>query len=332
MDKKLFEKYSVIDKIKFNTNDFKDKVSQKLEPVPVIGKAIRKSRHNPTHFGNMPILSPEEGKKIIVNAIESGKPFMAGRFGTTEGLAMMNGIKTYFKYGDDYSKFPQKHLDVLCSNAGFFPNDKKLAWKWVETEMKACEWVDLLGIMHFTNESWICQNLCPQATLTPNGALASARSNWTHALEGKKVLVVHPFTDTIKKQYTEKREKLFPGYNTLPEFDLKCVKAVQTIAGTKDSRFNDWFEALDYMTEEISKQDFDVCMLGCGAYGFTLAARVKQMGKIAIHMGGCLQTTFGIRGSRWDKNYSYLYNDAWVRPSEDEKPEGFNKIEGGCYW
>ena len=327
-----FEKFSKSDKKEFLRREITEKAFYKGESLPLIGEKLRKKRLEPEKYGNMPIISAKEGKQALVRAVEDGKPFMAGRFGTTEGLALTNCVKTYFKYGIDPERLDQKPLDVLCFNAGFFPNDKQAAWKWCELEAEACKYVDLLGIMYFVNESWICQKLCSQAALTPNGALGSARDHWTHVLEGKKVLVVHPFTDTIAKQYTENREKIFPGANTLPEFDLKCVKAVQTIADAQDSRFKTWFDAIDYMTEEIAKQDFDVCLLGCGAYGFQLAARIKQMGKIAVHMGGCLQTMFGIRGSRWDKKYSYWYNDAWVTASEAEKPKGYEKIEGGCYW
>lgn len=43
-----------------------------------------------------------------------------------------------------------------------------------------------------------------------------------------KVLVIHPFEDTIKSQY-QKREKLFPGTDILPEFELKTLKAVREI-------------------------------------------------------------------------------------------------------
>lgn len=302
------------------------------ERLPIIGASLQNKHHNPVRYGDTPILDQEKSRQIIIDAIEAGRPFMAGRFGAVEGSALESFMGAVFRYGDDCSRFPQKNLDMLCKNAGFFPNDKSAAWKWCEMEYEACRHVDLLGVMYFLNEGWICRNLCPQAALTPNGALGSAQKNWTHVLKGRKVLVVHPFTDTIKKQYSEKRELIYPGYDTLPEFELKCVKAVQTIADSRDERFDTWFEALDYMTEEIRKQDFDVCLLGCGAYGFQLAARVKQMGKIAVHMGGCLQTLFGIRGSRWDKNYSYWFNDAWVSPSEEERPQGFEKIEGGCYW
>ena len=290
---------------------------------------VNKSR---THYGKQPILSTEDGRKILIEAIKEGKPYMAARFGTSEGAAFVAYWKMMLNNNTDFNQYPQQPLDYICCTAGFFPNSKEKIFQWSEMETEACKDVDLLGVMNFMNEDWIVNYLCPQAKLMPCGGLASASKGWAHVLEGKKVLVVHPFTDTIIKQYTENREKIFPGTNALPLFDLKCVKAVQTIADQEDSRFKDWFEALDYMTEEIRKQDFDVCLLGCGSYGFQLASRVKQMGKIAVHMGGSLQTLFGIRGGRWDKKYAQMYNSAWVYPSESETPKGFEKVEGGCYW
>lgn len=51
--------------------------------------------------------------------------------------------------------------------------------------------------------------------------------------------------------------------------------------------------------------DYDIVLLGCGAYGFPLAAYAKRRGKQAIHMGGSLQLLFGIKGKRWeDQNYA----------------------------
>ena len=75
-------------------------------------------------------------------------------------------------------------------------------------------------------------------------------SPWTKALEGKKILVVHPFASTIELQY-KKRNLIFKN-NLLPEFELKTIKAVQSIAGNP-SEFTDWFEALKWMETEINK-------------------------------------------------------------------------------
>lgn len=303
------------------------------------GQVQRIERHLPggekrskaTHYGNEPVLSTEDGRKILVAAIKRGGPFMAARFGTSEGETLYAYHKKQLS-GKSEKAYSEKCTREMCVNAGFFPNSTEMIDKWAELETEACADLDLLGVMNFLGEEWIYRTFCSQAKLMPTGGLASASKGWAWCLEGKKVLVIHPFTDTIRSQYENHRAEIFPGTNALPEFDLKCVKAVQTIADAVDDRFADWFEALDYMTEEAAKQDFDVALIGCGAYGFQLASRIKRMGKVAVHMGGSLQTLFGIKGSRWDKQYGSMYNDAWVYPSAAETPAGAERVEGGCYW
>lgn len=311
----------------FQRTKLKAQIYRVLDHLPIKEKYARQKK-----YGEQDVLSTEQGRSILKQAIIDGKPFMAGRFGTSEGLALQNYWSIKLKYGEEYERLSDKYLHIMCNNAGFFPNSKEMLWKWAEMESEACVDVDLLGVMHFLNEEWIVTNLCPQAKLMPNGGLGSAAHGWAYILEGRKVLVVHPFTDTIKSQYENNREKIFPGTNALPKFDLKCVKAVQTIADQEDNRFTTWFEALDYMTEEVAKQDFDVCLIGCGAYGFQLGSRIKRMGKIAVHMGSTVQTLFGIKGARWNVKDSAMYSDAWVYPSEAETPKGYEKVENCAYW
>ncbi|MEL6976477.1 MAG: hypothetical protein AAGL29_13935, partial [Bacteroidota bacterium] len=134
------------------------------------------------------------------------------------------------------------------------------------------------------------------------------------------------------KQY-EKRLELFADPHVLPEFDLEVITSVQSIAGQK-TQFEDWFAALEHMKSEMDHMDYDVAIIGCGAYGMSLGAHAKRKGKQAIHMGGATQILFGIKGSRWDNHpvISKFYNSAWVRPSKNETPEDKDKVEDGCYW
>ena len=116
---------------------------------------------------------------------------------------------------------------------------------------------------------------------------------------------------------------------------MDVLQAVQSIAGQK-TEFEDWFAALESMKEQISNRDFDVCILGCGAYGFPLASFVKKMGKQSIHLGGVTQVLFGIKGARWERYiiypYANLFNEYWVRPNDVEIPKKSKIVEGGCYW
>jgi len=90
------------------------------------------------------------------------------------------------------------------------------------------------------------------------------------------------------------------------------------------------------MYNQAKKIDFDVAIIGCGAYGFPLAAKLKDLGKTVIHMGGVTQMLFGIRGQRWETDVKAgainLPNEYWVRPDKNEVPLNSNQIEGGCYW
>lgn len=169
-----------------------------------------------------------------------------------------------------------------------------------------------------------------------------AENHWSRALEGKKILIVHPFAKDIEQQY-QKRDLLFEK-NILPTFQLTTIQAVQSVAGEK-TEFVDWFEALEFMKAEIDKVDYDICLIGCGAYGFPLAAHVKRMGKKGFHYGGALQLLFGIKGKRWeDPNYGVevwgipngfytnLMNEHWIRPEGNNKPKNAQVVEGACYW
>ena len=92
------------------------------------------------------------------------------------------------------------------------------------------------------------------------------------------------------------------------------------------------------------KADFDICLIGCGAYGFPLAAHVKKIGKQAVHFGGGLQLMFGIKGIRWknpqialdvglpeDCYLKYFSNPAWVSPDAYRTVHS-DKVENNCYW
>ena len=160
----------------------------------------------------------------------------------------------------------------------------------------------------------------------------------TRVLENKKVLVIHPFSDNIKSQF-QKRHILFENNEVLPNFTLLTIKAVQSL-GSESTTFIDWFEALQWMKDEIDKKDYDICLIGAGAYGFPFAAHVKRNGKKAVHIGGSLQLFFGIIGKRWENegkisgtDYPGLINENWVRPSANgEQVQNLKKIEGGAYW
>ena len=279
-----------------------------------------------------------------LNAMPS-KPLMCAKFGTTElGVVCAYEIKHRYPlkaYLDDFlhgrvSVYHKNILDGLCRLSGFFPNKLQLGEKFYNLVLDDMREIDVLA-SYIYEEKYINKYLnCVKVDLDGYYAPFMWQNPWTKYLKGKKVLVVHPFVDSIRYQYEHNRDKLFDNSDVLPEFkELLTVKAVQTISDQQDERFDTWFDALQFMKDEISKLDFDIALIGCGAYGMCLAAHVKRMGKQAVHLAGWTQMLFGVYGERWIKDqpqYSKYINEYWIRPLESEKPKGAEKVENGCYW
>ena len=233
------------------------------------------------------------------------------------------------------SLFPVDTFASLCHNAGFFPNDISLGDRWMHLVLSDLKDIDILGSyqrlerrlnkeLHHTVKIDIHSYIAPYLYEHP----------WSAALCGKRVLVVSPFADSIRRQY-ERRQLLFDNPEVLPDFaDLITVKAVQSIAGTP-TPYADWFEALEYMKLLMDTAIYDVALIGCGAYGMHLATHAKRTGHIAIHTAGWTQMLFGIYGNRWlsdEPQFKKYINDYWVRPTADETPTNAQAIENGCYW
>jgi hypothetical protein len=156
---------------------------------------------------------------------------------------------------------------------------------------------------------------------------------WSEVLGGKRVLVLHPFVDTIAKQYS-RRSEIWPGRpEILPDFELLIVKTPLSAARVK-SPFSDWFETLGYLKSCMEKVEFDVAIVGAGAYSLPLVVHARKLGRIGIHLGGATQILFGIKGLRWDRHpvISKFYNSSWCRPSKEETPQENFDPEVGGYW
>jgi hypothetical protein len=292
-------------------------------------KLFRKSLIT-TNYAGKRVMSLEQGNEFIKQKIAKGDPFMAGRFGCTELNVVEKSIG--IKLGIQ-RKIKPAALENLCILSGFFPQSIDEALQFGSLIVKSVPYADMMGIWRIVMEDYVLRTYGSRCQLALPGSLEPYyhAKPWSEALEGRNVLVIHPFSKTILSQY-KNRTEIFRDRTVLPEFNLKTLKAVQTIAGEK-CRFASWFEALDSMVTDSLSMDFDVAIIGCGAYGFPLAARIKEAGKQAIHMGGATQILFGIKGARWDNDVaSKFYNNHWVRPLAEETPRNNSLVENGCYW
>lgn len=262
--------------------------------------------------------------------LESDRPCMISRFGSTELQTL-----AYIKYYPLLFPLKKRTYYNIQYASGFFPVTHENLKAFYDLYKEDVKEIDLLvswRIEELLFKNWIGQKHQIKKTTLDN--FFEQEHPWTYALKGKRVLIVHPFTETIVQQYANHRIDILRNPEVLPEFaSLQTIKAVQSIAGNPVG-FDNWFGALNWMKQEINKCDFDIALLGCGAYAMPLAAHIKRMGKKSIHMGGILQFLFGIKSVRYEENpkTSRYINKFFVYPSDSDKPKNANLVEGGCYW
>ena len=271
------------------------------------------------------IMNKKEVNEFFFKKLQDNNPFMACKLGSEE----LKVINRYL-----HNKPFEKSLKyTISNNAGFFPPTDENLKKMAKIYLKYLKSVDFMGVWFNKGELEIVKKFKPKIGITGDyHSPYFCETPWSKALENRRVLVIHPFEKSIQNQY-KKRELLFENKNVLPKFELITLKAVQSIGGYHPD-FKSWFDALRYMQDKIIKINFDIALIGAGAYGLPLAGFCKELGKKGLHLGGATQLLFGIYGKRWenDKELYSLKNKYWTRPLDEEKPIKYKQIENGCYW
>lgn len=322
----------------------------------LLRKMYTKTFGMPTNTSYAIIKDGNKVNNIIYEQLSDPAPCMIARYGATELSCILNYLSiiegkqghkmSFIKGSTSFWWWNTNIMQQMRQWSGFFPPTEKELSQFAELMIQDSREVDILAVFssvyHGVNRMLKFLPNCQSFFMLPYIDPFLYENPWSRALEGKRVVVVHPFAELIESQYS-KREFLFDNPLVLPEFELRTVKAVQSIGGESNG-FRDWFEALEWMKQEIDKEDYDICLIGCGAYGFPLAAHVKRAGRQAIHVGGSLQLWFGIKGKRWENPSSLDYpdipndfylklmsNKSWVRPDEYVTQHS-KSVENGCYW
>lgn len=231
----------------------------------------------------------------------------------------------------------QNNINLLKQNTGFYccneENEKEILEFWINTYYEALKNCDLLFRLEFNTWDYLVKDNYDKIYVFSCASL----DLWLPYLEGKKILVISPFEESIKMQFLKKNHLFTTGYNNFkyPEFELKTLLSPNTIMGNEPFPHQNWKESFNYMCDKINFIDFDIAILGCGSYGMPLAHYIKKIGKSSIYAGAYAQVMFGIKGKRWDipgNPHRSYWNEYWKWPEDTEVPKNSNKVEGGCYW
>lgn len=275
----------------------------------------------------------------IIELFEKNEPFSVIRVGNTEGYYIQEFL---------HNRTPPKDWDKwMYIIAGIFPNtDDYLRNIWSKKVLNAVQnsdvamFVDISGEIerdHSMDMFYIEKPHCYQddCCVLDAGFLVGKHIHrvqceipWTNSLKNKKVLVISPFEKTIKTQW-QKRDLIWgDAVEKMNGFDLVDVIKAPFHPMVDDRNLNNkesWYEVAEMYMEKMDNYDYDVVLIGAGAYAPVLADHAKQTGKIGITICGALQLLFGIIGPRWVDYPCYapwkkMFNEHWIYPLHEDKP------------
>jgi hypothetical protein len=283
-------------------------------------------------YRDIPVAGKDDAGVRLADRIHRGVPSSVGKIGASE----LRGLRHFLRLVVSFPKYPTWVRDELLLGPGVFPTDPKALDAFHATYLTALAQVDMIGIWYQQDEDVVVRRNCRSDVEPVSVALLDPISldrPWTEELRGKKVLVVSPFAASVERQYARRRDVWRAKPSILPDFELKTLRCPLSPALVPPVD-RTWFATLDRLAEAVAAIDFDVMLVGAGAYSLPLCAEAKRLGRIGVHLGGTTQILFGILGGRWNGNelVERYANEAWVRPSGDEAPTSRHLVEDGCYW
>jgi hypothetical protein len=283
-------------------------------------------------YGTRPIVAGQAGHDLTRARIAQGSAAV-GKIGESE----LRGLVCYLRNRDSSGHCERwdTRSQRLYTNAGVFPADADSFSRFGREYVDALGETDILAVWFNRGEARVVNRLAPQAQLVRLNTIEPHLwdNPWFALAEGKRVLAISPFAATIRHQH----DKLEAVWNKKPEMGVSySLSTIETplCAALVESPYATWGDGLDAMRDEMASIDFDIAIIGAGAWSLPLAVHAKRLGKIGVHLGGPAQLVFGVLGQRWIEHprHNVYFNEHWVRPGDHERPETFTKIEGGCYW
>ena len=214
--------------------------------------------------------------------------------------------------------------EKLYLHSGVYPADlatlAKFSNYWREHVLPHCDYLAdwrpknsdcKLAKQYNFKPTWIEQN-----ELNPQSGLLNTFNK-------RSVAVVTPFVNSVRSQIPKMKE-IWPRHAIDPSQTTFHVIQSPHYAHLVTPEHKNWFEAFDALNDKLKQIEYDILIVGAGAWGLPLAVEAKKQGKIGIHLGGQLQITFGITGARWGKSENarpeYM-NEYWISPLESDRPQ-----------
>lgn len=330
---------------------YRDNVHSENAWLLTIETILYGSGAGPAHHHSIPLPVPDprtshkarmnlqESNQFMIEHIQSNAPFLISRLGigpeTSITYNFLNNVDsdaqsiyTLHNNGGIYCNSMEQLREYSAKYAECLNHSTALAeWRTENTLLSKYEqyFIRTYGLKCLTYQ-----------ILEPFYCIEEKIKPWSHFLLGKKVLVVHPFVESMQQQLRSgfqmyKNHRLFSEGQ-----EFVFYKSYNTSGMTR--LHSSWMETFELMCADISKLDFDIALLGCGGYGLPLCDFLyTKMNKSAIYIGGGLQLLFGVMGNRWMnepmwKRIIAENGSKFIRPNANEQIQNQHTIERACYW
>jgi hypothetical protein len=286
------------------------------------------------------MLNLTDSNALLSNLLNSAKPFLVSRLGIVESNIL---AQTAMFHGDSF--FTLKARKEAWVNAGIFPPTRDSLLKFSKSYFDALGNSDALVSWPRDvqpNHDLVAATLhekIPRLQMSILDVLQCATQLrdipiWTHYLQGKRVLVIHPFTKSFQLQFPKISH--IHGDKLIPNFEPTFIAPPQSngISGFTNTYEKGLKRFIEQLSVLVEKKKFDFALVAAGAYGLPVSSFLKESGIGTIYVGGTLQLYFGVSGERWRNRADYLEakNEFWLEHPLEKPPNGAFFIEGKTYW
>ena len=174
------------------------------------------------------IFKGNKAHTFIANTIRKAKPAAFGKIGDIEctALSWHLEIGRFYKYTWTSPTYGQLGL---YEQAGVFPKSKEIYHRFCDLLLDRLKDIDACALWFNPGESELTKKNCPHSTfieLTSLEPYFNTENPWSLELAGKKILVIHPFADSIHNQFSEAIRGFAPGPNGLEGGIVNSSRAI----------------------------------------------------------------------------------------------------------
>lgn len=290
----------------------------------------------------------------VKKAIEENHGYAAGRFGMSQKHWMYYPILANRKAANPkVLKLFEKRLSFHgLTQEGVFPANPDFYLHYNDFYMEHVRNLDCIGL-YLNDWDMAMEKPIIDFYQLQNKFIYYAEQQPDRSIDGgerhcylpyfrdKRILIICPFAtllmDRAKQEIFEgvwsnlNKKWFYPQSVAALEFPYGFARATQ-------EKYDSILDLYQEIVAEIEQREFDIALIGAGGVAIPIASFIKNMGKIALDLGGHLQIVFGVIGQKWRNLTAWqqaYFNEWWIDMPAAYKPEEdacFEYGQPGAFW